>query len=114
MGTKPPSGPHPISTTGPGRTGSCAATNGHSAASQLSSGVTLPEPTPHPLIGPLAEPSLRRQPHPVRHDSEFVAPSGAHNHAGFGCLATVAQPSVLRPSAHLGRLAGGQTTTQVP
>jgi len=48
MGTKPPSGPHPISSTGPGSAGSWAATNGHTAASHLSSGVTLPDPTPHP------------------------------------------------------------------
>jgi hypothetical protein len=40
MGTKPPSGPQPISTTRAGAAGSEARTNSHTAASQRSSGVT--------------------------------------------------------------------------
>ena len=45
MGTKPPSGPQPISTTLAGAAGSEARTNGQTAASQRSSGVTGPEPS---------------------------------------------------------------------
>src|SRR2546421_1042898 len=45
MGTKPPSGPQPISTTRAGAAGSEARTNGQTAASQRSSGITEPQPT---------------------------------------------------------------------
>src|SRR5215831_19148552 len=45
MGTKPPSGPQPSSTTRAGAGGSEARTNGQTAASQRSSGVTGPQPT---------------------------------------------------------------------
>src|SRR5215831_1264430 len=47
MGTKPPSGPQPTSTTRAGAAGSQARTNGQFAASQRSSEVTPIDPTPH-------------------------------------------------------------------
>src|SRR5215471_4812984 len=47
MGTKPPSGPQPTSTTRAGAAGSEPRTNGQFAASQRSSEVMLIDPTPH-------------------------------------------------------------------
>src|SRR6516165_7184511 len=53
IGTNPPSGPHPISTTSAGEAGNQDRTNGHMAASHRSSEVIPPEPTPdRPPVGP--------------------------------------------------------------
>src|SRR5271166_3191456 len=54
MGTKPPSGPHPISSTRAGDSGIWARTKGQTAASHRSSGVT-PTKTTRSVIGPPAQ-----------------------------------------------------------
>src|SRR5215831_18662378 len=57
IGTNPPSGPHPISTTSAGEAGNLDRTNGHTAASHLSSEDTPPEPTPDLAPAGLAHPT---------------------------------------------------------
>ena len=66
MGTKPPSGPQPTSTTWAGAAGSEPRTNGQFAASQRSSEVTLIDPTP-----PARAAADQRKPLllPPRHDA---------------------------------------------
>src|SRR5215510_15017052 len=62
MGTKPPAGPQPISSTRAGGGGSGARTDGHSAVSQRSSGVMIHSlrAMPGPARPAITQPSLRR------------------------------------------------------
>src|SRR5215470_170154 len=74
MGTKPPSGPQPTSSTRAGAAGSESRTNGQAAASQRSSGVMTPQITPPPAPQPQASKSRPGLPRCARRRPMLVMP----------------------------------------